>query len=138
MGKPITEFIAGSVAEKKLFTFWSPPVYFTVVVGFIIAEKLNIVSIRRQTVLIKSVLKLEDTSPFLVIPIEGASMFTAGGRGGFPVAVHNDGVGNWCILNRRVIDHLLGDTPHADVVVTLFLEALQPVLFGTISSQRHG
>ena len=112
MGKPITEFIAGSVAKKKLFTFWSPPVYFTVVVSFIIADKLNIVSIRRKTVLIESVLKLEDTSPFLVIPTEGASMFAAGGRDGCPVAVHDDGVGNWCILNRRVIDNLLGDAPH--------------------------
>ena len=137
MGKPGTEFVTGSVAEKKLFTFWSPPVYFTMVIRVIIADKLNIVSFRRKPMLEESVLVFEDTSPFLVIPPDGAGMLTAGGCTGFPVAVHNDGVGNWCILDRRVVNNLLGDPPYADVVVTLFLEALKPILCGAISSQRH-
>ena len=138
MGEPIAEFIAGSMAKKKLFTLWSPPVYFSMVVSFIIAKKLDVVSIRRKTVLVESILKFENASPFLVIPIEIASMFAARGRDGFPIAVHNDGAGHWCILNGRVIDNLLGNAPHADVVVTMFLEAFKPILFGTKGSQRHG
>ena len=137
MGEPGAKFIAGGMAEQKSFTFWGPPMYFTMMVRLIIADKLNIVSICRKTMLIEAVLKLEDTSPFLVIPSEGASMLATGGRAGFPMAVHNDGVCHRYIFNRWVENDLLGDAPHADVVVTVFLEALKPVLSRSIRSQRH-
>ena len=120
MGKPSTEFIAGSVAQKKLFTFWSPPVYFTVMKSVIVVDKLDIVSVGRETMLIVTVLKLEDTSPFLVIPSKGASVLTAGSCARFPMIVHQDSVGDWVVFDGGVEEDLLGNSPHAKKMVTVF------------------
>ena len=73
----------------------------------------------------------------MVIPSEGASVLATGGRAGFPMAVHNDGVGHRCLFDGWVEDYLLGDPPHANVVVAVFLKAFKPVLSGTIRSQGH-
>ena len=120
MGKPSTEFIAGSMAQKKLVTFWSPPVYFTIMIRVIIVDKLDIVSICRETMLIVTVLKLEDTSPFLVIPSKGASVLATGSCTGFPMTVHQDSIGDWVVFDGGVEEEFLGNAPYAKKMVTVF------------------
>ena len=87
----------------------------------IVVDKLDIVSVGRETMLIVTVLKLEDTSPFLVIPSNGASVLTAGSCARFPMIVHQDSVGDWVVFDGGVEEDLLGNSPHAKKMVTVFV-----------------
>ena len=137
LGQPLVELSADHIAKHDLRSFRCPPVGLSAAMGFFISMVLHIVSVFREVMSVEAVLELQDSGPFLVVPGERARILSARDSAGCSITVHNGSVDHRCVLNRWEVQHFLGDSPNADVVIAISFEALKPILFRTVGCQRH-